>query len=161
MERVRLRDTFLYSLLLNKINENIKKWDYSEISGFGCYQTYTGHYAHVGIKISKNNDQYPLHELISNIDENQLPLAYLNEIIRNLNFFISYTTAIKGERAGLKFEIIDGSHHVVDSRVTDFHIATIYALVNCFDKTIKPITERENIEIERCKKDALQRNNNI
>lgn len=155
MERVRLRDNFLYSLLLNEINEKIKNWDYSEISGFGYYQKYTGHYAHVGIKISKSDDQYSQHQLISNINENQLPLAYLNEIIRNLNFFISYASAIKGERFGLKFEIIDGSHHVVDSRVTDFHVATIYALVDCFDKTIKPITEKENLYIESCKKNSF------
>lgn len=155
MDQIRLRDEFPYALLLNKVNQSIQKWDYSEITGYGYYQKYTGHYAYIGIKISKSNDQYN-QELRCHVDEELLPLPYLNEVIKNLNFFISHFTAIKGERIHLKFEIIDGCHHVVDSRVKNFHIATFYALLDCFGKPYTTISENQKQSIENCKNAARE-----
>lgn len=155
-DKVFLRNEFLYSVELNKINENLIDWDYSEVYGEACYKKYTGHFGFVKIKISKVEGEFPTHQLVNNLSEKELPIPFLNEITKSLNFFIAYLRGIKGERIELKIEIIDATYHIVDSRHTDFQVATFYAICNCFNKTLRKISEQELEVIENCK----QRNKN-
>ncbi len=150
-DKVNLRNEFPNAVELNSINKGLKEWDYSEICGEGIFQKYTGHYGHVKLKISKTEDIYGTHQLTTLVPEDQLPSPYKNEVIKVLNFFISYLQGIKGERAGLKFEIVDGSFHAVDSMHKDFQVATFFALVNCFDKSLKQVSENERKLIETAK----------
>lgn len=149
-EKTYLRNDFPNSTELYNINSRIKDWDYSEINGVGFYQKYTGHYGHIEIKISKSEDLHS-HQLINNLNENQLPTIYLNEVINCLNFLISYIPGIKGERINLKFEIIDGSFHITESKRTDFQVATFYSIIDCFDKSIRQISARDLEMINNCK----------
>jgi len=63
---------------------------------------------------------------------------------------------IKGERIELRIEIIDATYHFVDSKSKDFQVATFYAICNCFNKTLRKISDDELKMIANCK----QRNKN-
>lgn len=134
---------------LHTITDVLKEWDYSIVEGEGLYSN-TEKYGHIQIKISKREDVLHSDCIINNLTEKELPLDYLDEIIKVLQFFSLYVKGIKGENVGLKFEIIDSSFHRVDSKRVDFQIATFRALVNCFDKT-KSITEEDRQKIKRFK----------
>lgn len=151
-DKIYLRNEFPYSIELKNINSKLIDWHYDEVTGKGFYQKYTGHYGHIQLTISKSEDLYS-HQLINNLNENQMPLAYINEVIKSLNFFIAYIQGIKGERVNLKFEITDGSFHIVDSRPKDFQIVTFYAIVDCFNKLRRQISEKDMEMINTCKKD--------
>ena len=67
----------------------------------------------------------------------------LVHILNLQKVFLSYLKAVIPEEYGLVFNIIDGTYHPIDTKRTDFQIATILALSNCFGKNIKPIKEKE------------------
>jgi len=131
------------------ITDNLKAWDYSLVEGESFYHSMTGHYAHIKLNVSKSDQS---HNYIANhLTENQLPLVFAEEILKTLTFFVSYINGIKGDNTPLKFEIVESSYHPVDSRQTDYQIATFRAIVNCFDKSIKEITFAERQLIQNCK----------
>lgn len=134
---------------LHTITDVLKEWNYSLVEGEGLFSSMEK-YGHIQIKISKREDVLCPDYIINNLTEKQLPLVYLDEIIKVLQFCSLYIKGIKGENVGLKFEIIDSSFHRVDSKRIDFQIATFRALVNCFDKT-KSITEEDRQKIKRFK----------
>ena len=148
--RTFLRNEFTNSVEFHNINENIINWNYNEVNGECCYQKYTGHFAFVKIKISENKNK-DTHEFINNLNDEEMPNEFVNEIIKSLNFFISYLHGIKGERANLKIELLDGTYHVVDTRTKDFQIATFHAICNCFNNDLRRISESELKMIENCK----------
>mgnify|MGYP006367655171 CR=1 FL=1 len=145
-----MRNEFTNSVEFYNINQNIINWNYNEVIGEGFYQKYTDNFAFVKIKISKN-EKKDSHEFINNLTDEEMPIEFSNEIIKALNFFISYLHGIKGERINLKIELIDGTYHVVDSRTKDFQIATFQAICNCFNKGLRQISESEKKMIEICK----------
>ena len=152
-----LEASIFHSYFLKGIDDEIKNWNYNTVNGIGFYRKYTGHYSHIELEISKSLDENKRNRIKYSIDDNQLPKEFRIEIEETLSFFLSYLKAIITEEYGLVFNIIDGTYHPVDTRRTDFQIATVLALSNCFGKKIEPIKEKEIEIINKLKNDSLKR----
>ncbi|GLB48739.1 hypothetical protein [Neptunitalea lumnitzerae] len=140
-----------------QIKDNLEIWSFDEKTGIGFFKKYTGHYAHVELKICKLDKEYRRNNVEYLINENQLPQQLRIEIEKTLNFFISYVEALKGEEVSLGFKITDATYHKVDTRRRDVIIGTIYALLNCFGKKIGGIQEDDVELIQKLKTESLKK----
>lgn len=150
---------WVFAKYFYQIKENLEIWSFEEKTGIGFYKKYTGHYAHIELKICKSDKEYRQSNVEYLINENQLPEPFRIEIEKALNFFISYLEALKGEEVSLVFKISDSTYHQVDTRSRDFIMGTIYALLNCFGKNFGGIKENDAELIQRLKTESLIRNN--
>ena len=67
-------------------------------------------------------------------------------VIDVITFFSNYITAIRGERNSFIYEITDGSSHAVDSDQRNYIRATIYAIIDCFDKNYRTFYEHRLVK---------------
>lgn len=102
--------------------------DFSKITnlqGSGRYVRQGGcpaHFAKITIQIERT--QYSNTQVSWEVDGNQIPKE----------FEVTIATAIQEitpENSGLKFRIIDGMFHEMDSRPLSYIIATYFALIDC------------------------------
>ena len=130
-------------ILFEKVFENnvqqLKNWEFNEIIGESLYKKYTGHYAFVKLKISRIDD-CSQNQYINNLMQKELPLEFVNEIWNTCNIFTEYFKEIKCDIPFLKFELLDGTYHKIDSRLSCFQKATCYAIKNAFDNSFMPIS---------------------
>ncbi|HEY4651891.1 MAG TPA: hypothetical protein VIG72_10780, partial [Pontibacter sp.] len=136
MEHTSLSPDIYNSHEFFQINENLIKWNLESVQGEGFFKKYTGKYAHIKIKMYASKEYDWTSSVIWNVDKKLLPdsLGHKMFIEKVLNFFLTYLSGLRGERIHLTFEINDGTYHPVDSQAGDFLVATVYALINCFDK---------------------------
>jgi len=130
-------------ILFEKLFENniqqLKDWKFDEIIGESLYKKYTGHYAFVKIKIS-GEEGCTENQYISCLNQNELPIEFVNEIWNTCNDFTEYFKEINFDIPFLKFELLDGTYHKIDSRISSFQTATSYAIKNAFDNSFIPIS---------------------
>ncbi|RIV68260.1 hypothetical protein [Flagellimonas aequoris] len=152
-----LQNSITESHQLNIINKQIENWDYKEVNGKGLFKKYTGHYAYIELSITPSVEDFRRNWVIWNVKEKQLPvqLGHKPVVEKVLSFFIDYLSAIKGKRIQLTIEIKDGCYHPVDTKARDFETATIYALINAFDKKARVIGLDDFEFIEKLKLDAI------
>lgn len=155
-----IREVVLYASLFHQIGSQIEEWNLEKIQGIGFYKRHSsgGNYAHIELSIVENTEQFAENCIIWNINEQILPsqIGYKRFIERVLSFFASHVSALKGKYIKLQFEINDGSYQPVDTRPRHFEIATIYALINCFDKGFKPLRQKDKEYIEVLQKRAIE-----
>jgi len=131
-----LKREFHYSKNLFSIKEKLETWNLEPVEGKSVVESNSEHYAHIEIKIYKNQDD--LNFIDWKITNDQIPheIGYKEIVEKVLKFFIEYFTAIRGEYSGLTFEINNGSFKKnFDTQGVDFNRATFLAIINCFDKT--------------------------
>lgn len=87
------------------------------------------------MKIYESSNDYQSN-VIWNITEKQISSEYTYKpfVEKVLTFFIDYLSILKCERVNLTFEINNGSYNDVDSQDSYYEVATLLALINCFDK---------------------------
>ena len=134
MEETPLHSGFYEAHRLFNINQHLTDWDLSPVEGRGLNVGGNTNYGHVQIKIYKSSDSHS--KMIWNLTQDQLPDEWgAKRCVEDaLQFFISYFEGIRGESISLIFEINDGSYHPVDSKDRNYRTATIYAIVDCFNK---------------------------
>ena len=156
MSKVYLLNTITESHQFNVINEDIKNWDYGIIYGKGLFKKHTGHYAHIELSLSKSSEDLSGNWIVWNTSNNHLPdyIGHKPFVEKVLSFFINYLSGLKGEKVKLTIEINDGSYHEVDTRPKDYENATIFALINAFDKNSKMISNNDLEIIKNCKLNA-------
>jgi hypothetical protein len=146
-----ISSAFYASTAFNEINDDIKQWDYDDLTGEGFVNIFhSPKYAYLSVNILKN-------ELLTSTqiqweDDLQVPLEFRESIKDVFSFFIAYTEGLKGQVIPpLRIRIIDGDFHPVDSSNLSFRIATIYAIRDCFKKPVKVITENDRGRISEFK----------
>lgn len=134
MEEIQLYGVLSEAHRLFNINQHLADWDLSPVEGKGLYVGGHTNYGHVQIKMYKSLDSNS--KMIWNLTKDQLPDEWgAKKCIEDaLRFFINYFEGIRGEGISLIFEINDGSYHHVDSKGRNYATATIYAIVDCFNK---------------------------
>lgn len=140
----------LFNKVFDKSLNQIYDWNYNDVIGENLYKKYTGHYAFVKLKISKNTDTLN-HEFINKLTLTELPLEFVNEIKNTLFDFIAFLKQLKNDVPFLKIEIIDGTYHPIDSKKSSFKIATCNAIKNAFDRSYLPISDKDLKSIVNCK----------
>lgn len=146
MEETRLGGIIFDAYRLNAINQHLIDWDLTPVEGKGIHLgSMWTKYGHVQIKMYKSSDSES--KMIWNLTQQQLPDEYGAKpaIEKVFRFFIDYFAGIKGEKIPLVFEINDGSFHPVDSRDIGYMYATVYAIINCFDKEYMKFKEHRVI----------------
>ncbi len=81
-------------------------------------------YGEVKIIIEVNKDSYDLKTFSWEVSDDEIPIEYLDVIVTTLK------TISKDQDHSLKFRIVGGSYHVVDSSYFSFEIATFRAISN-------------------------------
>lgn len=142
----------IYSIeLLKEVAIEIDNWNYEPIKGVALF-TKAERYAHIEISIY-TTDHYT-DTIVWNVKDKFIPVEFHKEVEDVLMFFANYLTALKGRREkNLVFEIIDGSFNR-DSGRHAFMYATVWALVNCFNKKMFEISPMQFERINSSKKDA-------
>lgn len=122
-------------MTFESIEQKLLEWNLKSVYGRGLYVKYTGKYGHIELEISKQFNEKK-NEIIWNIPDskikNDIDYKPHSEVI--LNEFFNYFYELRGDKNLIKIEIQDGSYHPVDSQGKHYKIATMYALVDCFDK---------------------------
>lgn len=122
---------------LNCIRQQLKDWDLSTVEGEGTHVgSMHSKFGHIKLKVYQST----VDTLIWNVSQDQLPdeFRYQLDIENLLRFFIGYIAGLREDKINLTFEIVGGSYHVVDSTKLGIVRATMYALINCFDKSFLP-----------------------
>ena len=125
--------------LLKQVSERIVRWDFSPVTGYGMFRKHHS-YAHIEIKMYKSVEtKFNESQIIWNVPTENIPkdLDYKSGVRKSITFFLNFLSTLKGENNNIVFEINDASYHVIDtSKIYDYEYATIYAIIDCFDKTI-------------------------
>ena len=134
MEPTRIHGTLSEAHRLCSINKQLSKWDLSAVEGRGSFVGGQANYGHVQIKMYGTSERES--KMIWNLTSSQLPyeIGAIKGVEEALSFFLSYLDGIRGESTHLIIEVNDGSYHPVDSKAWNYKIATIYAIVDCFNK---------------------------
>lgn len=119
----------------NHINSQLVNWDLGIVEGEATNGIYPKMRNYGYVKIKMYASEYSNSHMIWNVPELDLPAESgakeaISEVLR---FFVGYLTALKGTPVSLNFEINDGCYHPVDSTPTGYMLATIYAIIDCFD----------------------------
>ncbi|MBC8883540.1 hypothetical protein H9X57_09510 [Flavobacterium piscinae] len=149
MEIKLIKEQFSNEKIFNKIIPKIIEWDNSDLHGRGLYKKMEK-YAYIELKISVNIKE----SFVSTIEWNEdlIPLEFSETVIDVLNFFISLVKVLKNEDMYFKVEMIDGGYSPVDSTNKLYEIATIFAILDCFDSSDRIITKLDIERIEKIKK---------
>ncbi len=141
MDETNINGALTDSQYFFKINQQLHNWDLSPVEGRGLFADGMRFYGHIQLKIYRSSDSNS--KMIWNLTREQLPDEWQAKpgVVKTLEFFVSYLKGISGESIPLTFEITDGSYHPVDSQYRAYVRATIYALVDCFDKNAIPFKE--------------------
>lgn len=144
-----------YIQYFGKITLQLTDWDLQPVAGEGALIHYTGKYGHIGIKIYEGNESGS--KLIWNTDRTIFPFDILlvQEIVKFTECFCNYLSIVKGKSTMLTFEITDGSFHPIESRDKFYGLATLYAIINCFDKEYNPISDSQKSLIARLKSEGI------
>lgn len=86
--------------------------------------------------------------IIWNITQKQISSEYNYRpfVEKILTFLIDYLSILKCGKVNITFEINNGSYHDVDSQDSHYEIATLLALINCFDSEH---TEFDHVKFEK------------
>lgn len=151
-----ISSAFYASKDFHEINDNIKLWDYEDLKGEGFFNKPTK-YAYLSITIKKSKELNSTQ--IQWEDNLQIPMEFRESIKDVFSFFIAYTEGLKGQESPpLRIRIADGGFHPVDSSNLSFRLATICAILDCFEKPIKVITENDRRRISEFKS-SFEKNN--
>lgn len=132
--------------LLAQITEKIKNWDFSTLEGAGYFNK-GEHYGHIELKIYTTKE-YLQDRIIWNIDEFQLPEDTRYTVLTYLEFFHTLLLSLRSERPLYPvIEITNGSNAPTENWRTALPLATVYALVNCFDNNFSPLTKDQKTTI--------------
>ncbi|MET3980119.1 hypothetical protein ABIB62_002540 [Mucilaginibacter sp. UYP25] len=121
---------------LKAIEEKLINWDLSIVEGGGEFiKSINGGYGHIELKIYSDNRE----KVIWSVSEKQLPDIYKikEHIIDTIKTFHGHLVALRGENLNLVYEVTKSSFHAIDSHPQYYAIATIYAIINCFDKSYR------------------------
>ena len=138
--KIELENNFGRERTFNTIIPKIKDWNYSDLHGKGLYSN-INRFAFVELKFSVNNSKYSNSNLLWN--EELIPLKFSETVISTLNFFISLVRVLKNEDVSFNIELIDGGYHPIDSSNLSYEIATIRAILNCFQSSDKIISQSD------------------
>jgi len=141
--------------LYSGIIDQIKDWDTSQpVNGVGFYKKIEK-YGHVELTICEAADTFKSSIINWNIPEEYLPDGYIREqIFQQIDFFANLVFAVKGKSsAGLVFDITNGSFTNRERHA--FHMATTYALLNCFDKEATQLTHADKTYITRMQQEGI------
>jgi hypothetical protein len=144
--------------LLSQAVSCIKDWDLSTLEGEGAYikTPSASHYGHVKLRLTSAKDHSCSPEIIWAISKTQLPPWYRKGINEVCEYFLSQLTAIRGKDHCFKVEVVDASYHRVDSKDIDLVMATVYAITNCFNKDVFPISSISRRRIDQCRESAMK-----
>lgn len=156
-----LRGTVTYSSSFHRISSQIKEWNLERINGkslFKSHRTSPGRYAHIELSIYENIDNPQMNYVVWKTNEKELPnqVGHKPFIEKVLSFFVGYISALKGKSIKLTFEINDGSYHPVDTMPRDFETAVTFALINCFDKNFRIMSQEDSTLIQKLKLEAIK-----
>ena len=102
--------------------------------GEGIFKRYTGHHGHVKILIEESLERMASSFLCFEVSEIDIPDYFRLNILKAIENFCLVYYVNRIDALNLNFTIIGGSSHDVDSRDSDYEIATYYALLDAFSK---------------------------
>jgi hypothetical protein len=125
---------------LNQITNEVLNWNYEPKKGIAIY-TKSERYAHIEINIALTD--YHINKVVWSVREEFIPVEFHSEVEEVLAFFCNYILALKGYwQKQLIIEITNGSFNH-DTARKSFALATILALVNCFNNKAFELRESD------------------
>ena len=141
----------------DKIKNKIVSWDYSIVFGECVFIKYSGDkFAHIELTISKSNFTISKDSITWKVEPYEINQSCRNYVVPVLSHFNQYVKTVKKNSINLHFEITDGTYSPKE-RPISFHMATVFAVLNCFDKNIvfKDKNQNQN-NLERIKARAKE-----
>jgi hypothetical protein len=117
------------NLPYNELEEAFSKFDFVKESYYAegkIKRQLSGvhKYAEIKIIVEKKNTMWRDSVLSWELTENEIPVEYLDSILTTIK------NICKNSKNSLKFRIVGGSFHLVDSSLLSFEIATFIAVSN-------------------------------